>query len=51
MVILTYPHIENIEINPDDEESSVIQAQGLVIPDLPLTYSNFSWKRKFLLII
>ncbi|RSD32220.1 glutamine-hydrolyzing carbamoyl-phosphate synthase small subunit [Vibrio pectenicida] len=41
IVTLTYPHIGNTGINSEDEESSSIHAQGLVIRDLPLTASNF----------
>ncbi|VAW72109.1 Carbamoyl-phosphate synthase small chain [hydrothermal vent metagenome] len=42
LVTLTYPHIGNVGVNPDDEESSGIQCAGLIIRDLPLTYS--SWR-------
>ncbi len=41
IVTLTYPHIGNTGINEDDEESSRVQAAGLVIRDLPLRVSNF----------
>lgn len=41
IVTLTYPHIGNTGTNSDDEESSSIHAQGLVIRDLPLIASNF----------
>ena len=41
IVTLTYPHIGNVGTNKEDEESSAIQAQGLVIRDLPLIASNF----------
>jgi carbamoyl-phosphate synthase small subunit len=41
IVTLTYPHIGNVGTNPDDEESSRVQAAGLVIRDLPLQLSNF----------
>lgn len=41
IVTLTYPHIGNVGTNADDEESSNVHAQGLVIRDLPLVYSNF----------
>lgn len=30
IVTLTYPHIGNAGINPDDEESAIIHAQGLL---------------------
>ncbi len=41
IVTLTYPHIGNTGINEDDEESSRVQAAGLVIRDLPLRVSNW----------
>ncbi len=44
IIVLTYPHIGNTGINPDDEESSIIHAHGLIIRDLPLIYSNFRGK-------
>jgi carbamoyl-phosphate synthase small subunit len=41
IVTLTYPHIGNVGVNPEDEESEKIQVSGLVIRDLPLMASNF----------
>ena len=41
IVTLTYPHIGNTGINPEDIESSRVQAAGLVIRDLPILPSNF----------
>ena len=41
IVTLTYPHIGNYGVNPQDDESSKVQAAGLVIRDLPLIASNF----------
>ncbi|PWC25518.1 carbamoyl-phosphate synthase small subunit [Brenneria nigrifluens DSM 30175 = ATCC 13028] len=41
IVTLTYPHIGNVGANDADEESPAIQAQGLVIRDLPLIASNY----------
>lgn len=41
IVTLTYPHIGNTGINPEDVESNKIHASGLVIKDLPLLTSNF----------
>jgi carbamoyl-phosphate synthase small subunit len=41
IVTLTYPHIGNVGINPEDIESSKVQAAGLIIRDLPLLASNF----------
>ncbi|EKO3590529.1 glutamine-hydrolyzing carbamoyl-phosphate synthase small subunit [Vibrio metschnikovii] len=45
IVTLTYPHIGNTGTNTEDEESSSIHAQGLVIRDLPLIASNFRNQR------
>lgn len=44
IVTLTYPHIGNVGVNPEDEESSSIYAAGLVIRDLPPLMSN--WRSK-----
>jgi carbamoyl-phosphate synthase small subunit len=41
LVTLTYPHIGNVGVNPQDEESGRVQAAGLIIRDLPLLPSNF----------
>ncbi len=41
IVTLTYPHIGNVGVNSEDEESDRIWAAGLVIRDLPLLVSNF----------
>ena len=41
LVTLTYPHIGNVGINPEDAESSIVHASGLIIRDLPLRASNF----------
>ena len=41
IVTLTYPHIGNVGVNHEDEESSHVHAAGLVIRDLPLVVSNF----------
>ncbi len=41
IVTLTSPHIGNVGVNDDDEESSRIHAQGLIIRDLSLLASNF----------
>ncbi len=45
MVTLTCPHIGNVGTNPEDEESPVIHASGLIIRDLPLLASNFRQSR------
>src|SRR5262245_34846100 len=44
IVTLTYPHIGNTGVNPEDDESSRIYAEGLVIRDLPRVHS--SWRAK-----
>lgn len=44
IVTLTYPHIGNTGVNPDDEESARIYANGLVIRDLPIQTSN--WRKQ-----
>jgi carbamoyl-phosphate synthase small subunit len=41
IVTLTYPHIGNVGVNPEDVESKKIFAAGLVIRDLPRLASNF----------
>lgn len=41
IVTLTYPHIGNVGVNAEDEESTGIWASGLVIRDLPLLASNY----------
>lgn len=41
IVTLTYPHIGNVGVNAQDEESAAVHARGLVIRDLPLTHSNW----------
>jgi carbamoyl-phosphate synthase small subunit len=45
IVTLTYPHIGNTGVNPEDVESSKIHAAGLIIKDLPLQVSNFRSKQ------
>jgi carbamoyl-phosphate synthase small subunit len=42
IVTLTYPHIGNTGVNPEDVESAKPHAAGLVIRDLPLLASSFS---------
>lgn len=44
LITLTYPHIGNTGTNAEDEESSGIQAAGLIIRDLPIRPSNFRMK-------
>ena len=42
IVTLTYPHVGNTGVTPEDMESSAVHAAGLVIRDLPLLHS--SWR-------
>ena len=41
IITLTYPHIGNTGITPEDNESDQVFASGLVIRDLPLLASNW----------
>jgi carbamoyl-phosphate synthase small subunit len=41
VVTLTYPHIGNVGVNPEDAESTRVHCAGLVIRDLPRLASNF----------
>jgi carbamoyl-phosphate synthase small subunit len=41
IVTLTYPHIGNVGVNEDDEESGQIYSAGLVVRDVPLLASNW----------
>ena len=43
IVTLTYPHVGNTGVNPEDVEADRVHAAGLVIRDLPLLASN--WRR------
>ncbi|MAD28016.1 MAG: carbamoyl-phosphate synthase small subunit [Pseudomonadales bacterium] len=45
IVTLTYPHIGNTGVTPEDVESDAVQAAGLVIRDLPLLASNWRCKQ------
>ncbi len=47
IVTLTYPHIGNVGVNAEDNESQRIFAAGLVIRDLPLLES--SWRAEMTL--
>ncbi len=47
IVTLTYPHIGNYGINPEDVESKKICAAGLVIRSLPVRASN--WRQTWTL--
>lgn len=44
IVTLTYPHIGNVGVNPEDEEASTLFTSGLVVRDVPLIASN--WRAK-----
>lgn len=41
LITLTYPHIGNVGVNPDDDESSQVHAAGLIVRDLPLFANNW----------
>src|SRR6187397_221066 len=41
IVTLTYPHIGNVGVNPEDAESGLPYVAGLVIRDLPRLCSNW----------
>ena len=41
IVTLTYPHIGNTGCNPEDEESSMTAAAGLIVRDCPDLHSNW----------
>ena len=45
IVTLTYPHVGNTGANDEDLEAARIYAAGLLIRDLPRTYSNFRARR------
>jgi carbamoyl-phosphate synthase small subunit len=44
IVTLTFPHVGNVGVNPEDEESARVYASGLVIRDLPVAVS--SWRSR-----
>ena len=44
LVTLTYPHIGNTGVNPEDAESARVMAAGLIIRDLPMQAS--SWRMR-----
>ncbi|MDH4096000.1 MAG: carbamoyl-phosphate synthase small subunit, partial [Betaproteobacteria bacterium] len=44
IVTLTYPHIGNTGVNPEDEESHRVFAAGLVVRDVPALMS--SWRAR-----
>lgn len=45
IVTLTYPHIGNVGVNSEDEESPKVMSAGLVVKDLPTLHSNFRAKK------
>lgn len=46
LVTLTYPHIGNVGVNAEDEESSRIYAAGLIIRDLPVLPNNWRMRER-----
>lgn len=40
IVAMTYPHIGNYGVNPDDAESSAVRVSGFVVREATLTHSN-----------
>ena len=47
IVTLTYPHIGNVGVNPEDGESEKTQLAGLIIREVPRPASNFRSKLNF----
>lgn len=41
LVTLTYPHVGNTGVNPEDAESARVMAAGLIIRDLPVHAGNW----------
>jgi carbamoyl-phosphate synthase small subunit len=41
IVTMTYPHVGNYGVNPDDVESSRVRVAGFVVREAVLEYSNF----------
>jgi carbamoyl-phosphate synthase small subunit len=41
IVTLTYPHIGNTGVNPEDVEATRVHAAGLIVKALPVPHSNF----------
>ncbi len=41
IVTLTHPHIGNVGVNHEDEESARVHAAGLIVRDVPLRMSNW----------
>ena len=47
IVTLTYPHIGNVGVNPEDNESEKTQLAGLILREVPRPPSNFRSKQSF----
>lgn len=47
IVTLTYPHIGNVGVNPEDAESDAVHIAGLVIREVPRPASNFRSRQDF----
>ena len=47
IVTLTYPHIGNVGVNPEDNESEKTQLAGLIIREVPRPASNFRSQQDF----
>jgi carbamoyl-phosphate synthase small subunit len=41
ILVLTAPHVGNVGVNPDDDESDRVWVEGLIVPDLALVPSNW----------
>jgi carbamoyl-phosphate synthase small subunit len=41
ILVLTAPHVGNVGVNDDDQESARVWAEGLIVPDLSLLPSNW----------
>ena len=41
IITLTYPHIGNVGCNQEDLESIKIFSKGLIVREIPITYSNY----------
>jgi len=47
IVTLTYPHIGNVGVNPEDAESDTVHIAGLVLREVPRAPSNFRSTQDF----
>jgi len=41
ILVLTAPHIGNVGVNEEDQESDIVWAEGLIVSDISLTTSNW----------